>query len=208
MSCDFLPPVPFHCGFTWGTIRWKSRGPKLHLPNQPYNHCTGEYIHSSGLLRDAVHYLSWQVHSASSKSSFTGHQCHKALCPEHSLVTNNPPSTPLSSVTLIIRYSLCLETQASLSPLQKTEETAICFRRSCLCIDYTQLLSSILLFVTAFNSDSLLVSKALCSQTFEHPQVVCKQSRCLWVSPDSLQVWQQCRRMFSYWLVSFEKNYY
>ena len=51
---------------------------------------------SGGWGGDAVCYLSWQVHSASSKSSFTGHQCHEALCPEHSLVTNNPPSHPPS----------------------------------------------------------------------------------------------------------------
>lgn len=80
------------------------------------SHCAGEFNHGSWLLRDAVHYLSWQVHSASSKRSFTGHQCHEALRPERSLVTNNPPpslSLPLSWFRILSVW------RASLSSLQK-----------------------------------------------------------------------------------------
>lgn len=112
-------------------------------------------------------------HSASSNSSFTGHQCQEALCPEHSLVS------------LIILYSLSLETQQAF-PLSRKHEIQFV---SCALV-------SVFWLHTAFVSlshflkqplilKSLLASKMLRGQLFEHPQVVCKQSTFLWVSSDS-----------------------
>lgn len=136
------------------------------------------------------------VHSASSNSSFTGHQCQEALCPKHSLVS------------LIILYSLCLETQ-QVFPLSRKHEILFV---SCALVSvfwlHTAFVSPSHFLKQPLILKSLLASKMLCGQLFEHPQVVCKQSTFLWVSPDSQlrMTWRKNAQLLisTFW----EKNIY